>query len=241
MTKPAAAKKSRKKKLEDARLSSIVQLCGERGPVQVAELLPAYFWVFRLYFEAWKIENLPVLKDCVVYDRVNGDYFQFQLRFLHGLLLRSESNKARIQNEITLAFHSAAQRNSSIQVRIGEEAIKETTAIKAIAVVTITFLPATFVVSILVCYFSTWSPLKVARRSILSSLISSRCTGSLTLLAQQGAIWDEVCVFTEPRHAAYFGGVKRGYPAMSSEACRLNNYLNMCGGKKAAYFERIAH
>ncbi|KAF2179935.1 purine and uridine phosphorylase [Zopfia rhizophila CBS 207.26] len=28
--------------------------------------------------------------------------FQFQLRFLHGLLLRSESNKARIQNEITL-------------------------------------------------------------------------------------------------------------------------------------------
>jgi Mg2+ and Co2+ transporter CorA len=81
---------------------------------------------------------------------------------LQGLLSRSESNKARLQNEITLvrisevwlyrlinnfsqAFNSAAQRDNKTQVRIGEEAKKETSAMKAIAVVTMIFLPATFV------------------------------------------------------------------------------------------------
>ncbi|RYP60604.1 hypothetical protein DL770_009958 [Monosporascus sp. CRB-9-2] len=63
---------------------------------------------------------------------------QFSLQILNGLLARSESNKARLQNETQL-------RDSKIQVRIGEEAKKETTAMKAIAVITMTFLPATFV------------------------------------------------------------------------------------------------
>lgn len=35
------------------------------------------------------------------WDKV-GSRFEFQLRFLHGLLQRSEANNARIQNEITL-------------------------------------------------------------------------------------------------------------------------------------------
>ncbi|CAI6342361.1 unnamed protein product [Periconia digitata] len=69
----------------------------------------------------------------------------FQLRFLQGLLERSEANNARIQNEITLAFNTAAQADSKIQVRIGEEAKSEASAMKAIAVVTMAFLPATFV------------------------------------------------------------------------------------------------
>lgn len=86
--------------------------------------------------------------------------FHFQLRFLHGLLLRSESNKARIQNEITLAFHMAAQRDSKVQVRIGEDAKKETTAMKALAVVTMTFLPATFVSSIFSMPFFQLEPSK---------------------------------------------------------------------------------
>lgn len=39
----------------------------------------------------------------------------------------------------------AAQRDSRIQVKIGEEAKQEATAMKAIALITMTFLPATFV------------------------------------------------------------------------------------------------
>jgi hypothetical protein len=38
---------------------------------------------------------------CKRWDKV-GSRFEFQLRFLEGLLQRSEANNARIQNEITL-------------------------------------------------------------------------------------------------------------------------------------------
>ncbi|KAF2181128.1 hypothetical protein K469DRAFT_590272 [Zopfia rhizophila CBS 207.26] len=65
-----------------------------------------------------------------------------------GLLSRSEPNKARLHNEITLAFYTVVQRDTKIQVRIGKEAIKETMAMKVVAVITMTFLPATFVSSI---------------------------------------------------------------------------------------------
>ncbi|ERF72516.1 hypothetical protein EPUS_09294 [Endocarpon pusillum Z07020] len=92
--------------------------------------------------------------------------FQFPLRMLQSLLSRSESNKARVHNEITLAFHTAAQRDSKIQVRIGEEAKKETTAMKAIAVVTMTFLPATFVSSIFSMSFFHFEPSQRGERDI---------------------------------------------------------------------------
>ena len=39
----------------------------------------------------------------------------------------------------------AAQRSSAVQVMIGEQAQKETIAMKAIGVITMTFLPATFI------------------------------------------------------------------------------------------------
>jgi hypothetical protein len=90
-----------------------------------------------------------------------GEHLEFQLRFLEGLAERSQANNARIQNEITLvslwryiclgswltlqAFNAAAQRDSKIQVRMGEQATSEASAMRAIAVVTMTFLPATFV------------------------------------------------------------------------------------------------
>ncbi|KAF1345612.1 purine and uridine phosphorylase [Lizonia empirigonia] len=78
------------------------------------------------------------------WDKV-GSRFEFQLGLLQGLLQRSEANNARIQNEITLAFNAAAQRDSKVQLQIGEEAKREASAMKAIAVVTMTFFPATFV------------------------------------------------------------------------------------------------
>ncbi|KAK0622944.1 hypothetical protein B0T14DRAFT_158155 [Immersiella caudata] len=59
--------------------------------------------------------------------------FLFQVRLLEGLFARSKSNKARLQNETMLAFQAAAQRDSKTQVQIGEEAKKETAAMKAIA------------------------------------------------------------------------------------------------------------
>ncbi|EMD59081.1 hypothetical protein COCSADRAFT_102973, partial [Bipolaris sorokiniana ND90Pr] len=45
-------------------------------------------------------------------------------------------------------FNAAAQRDSKVQLQIGEEAKREASAMKAIAVVTMTFLPATFISTI---------------------------------------------------------------------------------------------
>ncbi|OAG08765.1 uncharacterized protein CC84DRAFT_1204042, partial [Paraphaeosphaeria sporulosa] len=96
-------------------------------------------------------------KGCENWDRV-GTHFEFQLRFLQGLFQRSEANNARIQNEITLAFNVAAQRDSRIQLQIGEEAKREASAMKAIAVVTMTFLPATFISTIFGSNFFSFEP-----------------------------------------------------------------------------------
>lgn len=104
------------------------------------------------------------------WDKV-GSRFEFQLRFLQGLLQRSEANNARIQNEITLAFNAAAQRDSKIQVRIGEEAKREASAMKGIAMVTMTFLPATFASTLFGMNFFSFGPSEGIERS---SFIVSR-------------------------------------------------------------------
>lgn len=91
------------------------------------------------------------------WDKV-GSRLEFQLRFLQGLLDRSEASNARIQNEITLAFNVAAQGDSKIQVRIGHEAKREASAMKAIAVVTMAFLPATFVSTLFGMNFFSFQP-----------------------------------------------------------------------------------
>jgi hypothetical protein len=46
---------------------------------------------------------------CKRWDKV-GSRFEFQLRFLEGLLQRSEANNARIQNEITLVSSAYKER-----------------------------------------------------------------------------------------------------------------------------------
>lgn len=98
------------------------------------------------------------------WDKV-GSRFESQLGLLQGLLQRSEANNARIQNEITLAFNAAAQRDSKVQLQIGEEAKREASAMKAIAVVTMTFLPATFVSTIFGTNFFSFEPDGDAGRS----------------------------------------------------------------------------
>ncbi|KAI4210861.1 MAG: hypothetical protein LQ349_009456, partial [Xanthoria aureola] len=75
--------------------------------------------------------------------------FHLQLQLLQSLLARADSNKARLQNEINLAFNAEAQRDSKVQARIGEEARKKTASMKAIAVVTMIFLPSTFVAHVI--------------------------------------------------------------------------------------------
>ncbi|KAF1925284.1 uncharacterized protein M421DRAFT_70240, partial [Didymella exigua CBS 183.55] len=71
-------------------------------------------------------------------------HMAFQARMLCNLLLRSQSNKERLQNEITLAYNMIAQRDSQVMTGLGEVARLDSSAMKTIVVVTMAFLPPTF-------------------------------------------------------------------------------------------------
>ena len=67
---------------------------------------------------------------------------------LGGLRHRSASIKERLQNEIQLAFNTAAQYDSGVSVQIGRAAQLDSAAMKTIAFLTLSFLPATFLAAI---------------------------------------------------------------------------------------------
>ncbi|EXA33895.1 hypothetical protein FOVG_15186 [Fusarium oxysporum f. sp. pisi HDV247] len=73
---------------------------------------------------------------------------RLQLQMFQNLLLRSQSNRERLQNEITLAFNTVAQHDSRVAVDIGQAAKMDSAAMKTIAILTLAFLPATFVATI---------------------------------------------------------------------------------------------
>ncbi|KAK4132809.1 hypothetical protein BT67DRAFT_450775 [Trichocladium antarcticum] len=62
------------------------------------------------------------------------DYAQFQITLLRSLKLRSDSNQERLRNEVNLAFNNLARQDNSVM--------------KSIALLTMIFLPATFISAI---------------------------------------------------------------------------------------------
>lgn len=72
----------------------------------------------------------------------------FYDQMLLSLRSRSTSNKERLLNEIGLAFNTVAQYDSHIFVEIGRAAQSDSAAMKGVAFVTLTFLPATFISAI---------------------------------------------------------------------------------------------
>lgn len=85
----------------------------------------------------------------------------FERRMLRNLLLRAQSNKERLQNEISLvgsrkknmlvrlliflqAYNMITQRDSQVMADLGAAARQDSSAMKTIAVVTMAFLPPTF-------------------------------------------------------------------------------------------------
>jgi len=76
----------------------------------------------------------PDLKNYTEYAK---DYTSFQLQSLKSLKLRSDSNLDRLRNEITLAFNMIARKDNAVM--------------RSIAILTMIFLPATFITA----FFST--------------------------------------------------------------------------------------
>ncbi|KAF9691615.1 hypothetical protein EKO04_010517 [Ascochyta lentis] len=83
---------------------------------------------------------------------------KFQVQMLQNLLLRSQSNKERLKNEIALAYNMIAQRDSSVMTGLGEAAKRDSRAMRTIAVVTMAFLPPTFLSAIFSMSFFNYTP-----------------------------------------------------------------------------------
>ncbi|KAF2809136.1 uncharacterized protein BDZ99DRAFT_463941 [Mytilinidion resinicola] len=85
-------------------------------------------------------------------------YIDAQIRMLRNLLLRAQSSKERLQNEIALAYNIIAQGDSKVMTDLGKSAKDDTTTMKTIAVVTMAFLPPTFISAIFSTSFFNFTP-----------------------------------------------------------------------------------
>ena len=74
--------------------------------------------------------------------------FNFQKQLLKGQHTRSVAIEARLKNELNLALNLVAQQESGAIVRISQAAHSDGAAMRAVAVVTLVFLPSTFVSTI---------------------------------------------------------------------------------------------
>lgn len=72
----------------------------------------------------------------------------FHKQLVDSLRYRSVSNEKRLQNEIALAFNTVAQYDSGLSVKIGEAAKIDSAAMKTISLLTLAFLPPTFICAI---------------------------------------------------------------------------------------------
>ncbi|KAI0509254.1 hypothetical protein F5B22DRAFT_368605 [Xylaria bambusicola] len=89
----------------------------------------------------------PSLSD---FDAEQGIHSQLQFfeSYISSLSSRSASNEKRMLNEIQLAFNTVAQHDASTSVKIGLATQADSLTMKSIALVTLTFLPPTFVSAI---------------------------------------------------------------------------------------------
>ncbi|RDW82808.1 hypothetical protein BP6252_03920 [Coleophoma cylindrospora] len=88
------------------------------------------------------------------------------LGMMKALHLRAEAAKARVQNEINLAFNIVAQRDSRASVLIGEEARADNLAMKTISILGLVFLPGTFISALFSTAFFNFAP---AENGVVSS------------------------------------------------------------------------
>ncbi|KAG9525612.1 hypothetical protein KCV07_g991, partial [Aureobasidium melanogenum] len=84
------------------------------------------------------------------------------LRLHHSMMLgvaaRSISNEKRLSNEINLVFNMMAQKDNGVNLQIARATRADSVAMKTIAIVTLTFLPATYVSAILGMNFFSYNP-----------------------------------------------------------------------------------
>ncbi|KAL1968398.1 hypothetical protein VTN77DRAFT_1927 [Rasamsonia byssochlamydoides] len=80
------------------------------------------------------------------------------LQELHALKARSVSLNERLQNEINLAFNLVSQNNHEVAVELGENSRSDNAMMKTIAIVSLVYLPGTFVSGLFGMNFFNFNP-----------------------------------------------------------------------------------
>lgn len=83
----------------------------------------------------------------VVFNR-SRQRLDFQSKLFKSLQSRSRALGGRLYSEINLGFNTVAQHDSGVTVRIGKAAQKDSAAMKTIALLTLIFLPGTFIATV---------------------------------------------------------------------------------------------
>jgi len=107
-------------------------------------------------------------------------YLLFQLQMLKSLEARAKANDGRARNEITLAFNMVAQRDSRTNNAINVSTRSDSVTMKAIAVLTMFFLPSMFVSAIFSMSFFNFAPHDSETRMSNQFWIYVAVTGPLT-------------------------------------------------------------
>ena len=84
--------------------------------------------------------------------------FNFQTQILKGQHARSVTIEARLKNELNLAINLVAQQESAATVRTSEAARSDGAAMRAVSVISLVFLPFTFVSTIFSTTFFAFIP-----------------------------------------------------------------------------------
>lgn len=82
---------------------------------------------------------------------------EFNQNVLSNLAARSVANEKRLRDEIGLAYNMIAQADTQATLKMTRAALSDSTAMKTIAIVTMIFLPATFVSAIFSMSFFNFS------------------------------------------------------------------------------------
>jgi Mg2+ and Co2+ transporter CorA len=96
-------------------------------------------------YEAYLAERPSLSKAAITKSQQTRKSIQFQTSLLRCLKARSIALEDRLRNEINLAFNVVSQYDSAVTVRIGRAAQNDSAAMKTIAVLTLVFLPGTFI------------------------------------------------------------------------------------------------
>ncbi|KAI4722472.1 hypothetical protein E4T48_01305, partial [Aureobasidium sp. EXF-10727] len=83
---------------------------------------------------------------------------KYQHSMMLGVAARSTSNEKRLSNEINLVFNMMAQKDNDVNIDIARATRADSVAMKTIAVVTLTFLPATYVSALLGMNLFAYNP-----------------------------------------------------------------------------------